>query len=173
MHMGARRLNELKSRPASSCPPLGGWRAFSLLALAGALACAAPLSAAFAETVLYRTLRVQTGKPNRVAVYQSLKPDCSRGPLAEIRVKKMPGHGTLVVRRGSSKRSSGPCASIPAPAQAIFYQSSEGFSGQDQIEYEVVLGKTVERYTVSIVVEKTAPPTQRTPNRRQDDGIDI
>ena len=171
--MGACRLKGLNSRSASPCPLPARWRVFSLLTVVGALACSAPLSAAFAETVLYRTLRVQTGKPNRVAVYQSLKPDCSRGPLAEIRVKKMPGHGTLVVRRGSSKRSSGPCASIPAPAQAIFYQSREGFSGQDQIEYEVVLGKTVERYAVSIVVEKTAPPVQRMPDRRLDDSIDI
>ncbi|CAH1660802.1 conserved hypothetical protein [Hyphomicrobiales bacterium] len=173
MHRVARRLNELDSRHVVRSPAARGLRALCTFATAGALVCSTPLSTALAEAVLYRTLRVQTGKPNRVAVYQSLKPDCSRGPLAEIRVKKMPGYGTLVVRRGSSKRASGPCAAIPAPAQAIFYQSRDGFSGQDQIEYEVVLGKTVERYTVSILVEKTAPPVQRTPDRRLDDSIDI
>ncbi|CAH1673153.1 conserved hypothetical protein [Hyphomicrobiales bacterium] len=173
MPMDARCLTEPDSRHAVVSPAVKGSRTLCLLAVAGVLACSTPFSAALAETVLYRTLRVQTGKPNRVAVYQSLKADCSRGPLAEIRVKKMPGHGTLVVRRGSSKRSSGPCAAIPAPAQAIFYQSRDGFSGQDQIEYEVVSGKTVERHTVSIMVEKTAPPVQRTPDRRLDDSVDI
>ena len=173
MHMDALRLAEGDSGHAVFSRAARSLRTLCLSAAVGALACSTPLSAALAETVLYRTLRVQTGQPNRVAVYQSLKPDCSRGPLAEIRVKKMPGHGTLVVRRGSSKRSSGPCAAIPAPAQALFYQSREGFSGQDQIEYEVVSGRTVERYTISIVVEKTAPPLQRTPDRRLDDSIDI
>lgn len=164
-------------------------RPIKALATAGLLAitCAPwmAIAPAHADTTVYRTIRVQTGKPNRVAVHINLKPDCSRGPLAAIRVKKMPGHGSLVVRRGTTRPGNGVCSAVPTPAQALFYQSREGFSGFDQIEYEVIVGSVIERYTVSIVVGKTGDKTApqgpdrrppipgRSPGRSLDQGIDI
>jgi hypothetical protein len=122
-----------------------------------ALLCvAAPLPAA-AQEQLFRSVKVEAGTPARLAVHVNMKADCTPGPLAEIKVRQMPAHGTLLVRRGKANLKSGQCQGS-TPAQALFYLARAGYTGPDRIEYEVKTEAMHRVITIGIEVDKAKAP---------------
>jgi len=118
-----------------------------------ALLCAAVALPAAAQEQLFRTVKVEAGTPARLAVHVNMKTDCTPGPLAEIKVRQMPAHGTLLLRRGKANLKSGKCQGS-TPAQALFYLARAGYTGPDKIEYEVKTETTHRVITIGIEVDK-------------------
>ena len=116
-------------------------------------------AAAFAQdAILERQAKGQAGRDIRIAVFASIKPDCTAGQLPSVRLKQPPANGTVTVKQGRMRTTNfKQCLAVEVPAFIAFYRSSPGFSGQDSVLIEVVSaeGKTqMQRYTIT--VEKPA-----------------
>jgi hypothetical protein len=118
------------------------------------------LQPAWAQEQLFKTLKVEAGTPARVAVHINLKPDCTPGPLAEIKVRQMPTKGTLLLRRGKANLKRGKCQGS-TPAQALFYMARAGYTGPDKIEYEVTTDAVHRVITIAIEVGKATTTSDR------------
>ena len=131
------------------------------LLLAGVLlGAAAPALAQ--DAILERQAKGQAGRDIRIAVFASIKPDCTAGQLPSVRLKQPPANGTVTVKQGRMRTTNfKQCLAVEVPAFIAFYRSTPGFSGQDSVLIEVVSadGKTqLQRYTVT--VEKPPPAGQ-------------
>ena len=116
-------------------------------------------ASAFAQdAILERQAKGQAGRDIRIAVFASIKPDCTAGQLPSVRLKQPPANGTVTVKQGRMRTTNfKQCLAVEVPAFIAFYRSAPGFSGQDSVLIEVVSaeGKTqLQRYTVT--VEKPA-----------------
>ena len=86
----------------------------------------------------------QSGQVVRVAVFTTVRPDCTAGPLPTIRLVRAPEHGNLTVRKVKlSATNVKQCLAIEVPALAA-YKSAAGFEGSDPVILEVrsAQGKT-------------------------------
>lgn len=121
------------------------------------------LVSAISQSALYKTVKVQSGKPVRLGAYTALRKDCTPGPLPEVTVKQSPEHGVLLVKRGNlTTRSGGKCpAGTQAPVQIAFYQSRAGYIGSDSVNYEVKTGTAVSSYSITISVTAAPPPLKQ------------
>jgi hypothetical protein len=112
------------------------WRsgvAMLTLTLAGA----AISSSAFGQTVT-RSARGEPGKDIRVAVFFTIKPDCSSGPLPTIRLVDKPANGTVTVKSAKvSAKNYKQCLALEVPAYVAFYKSEPTFNGVDSFLIEV------------------------------------
>lgn len=111
---------------------------------------ARPLLAAAPETA-----RTDPGKPVRVGYYSVFHPDCSAGAAPDIRVTAAPKAGTIVITGGTltTKRIAS-CPKVSAPVRQIIYRPRDGFTGTDEVTFDVVDpagGKPVS-HTVTITV---------------------
>jgi hypothetical protein len=106
------------------------------------------------DGVVERQAKGQSGRDIRIAVFASIKPDCTAGQLPTVRLKEPAAHGTVTVKQGRIRTTNfKQCLAVEVPAFVAFYRSSPGFSGQDSVLVEVVSadGKTqLQRFTVTI-----------------------
>ncbi|WP_201842404.1 4-aminobutyrate aminotransferase [Microvirga zambiensis] len=126
--------------------------------LAGYLAIPAGVASAQGNSA-YRSADAVAGKAERLGVYGNVTKDCASGPLPTVRVVTPPKHGELNVRSGTLKVGRIPrCPKLAPKAQGVFYKANSGYTGADEISYEVrsASGK-VESHTVSITVKGVAP----------------
>jgi len=116
----------------------------------------APLAAQTAAPE--RTVKAQSGRDVRVAVFASMKPDCTPGRLPTVRLKETPTNGTVTVKQGRLRATNiKQCLAAEVPAFIAVYRSSPGFEGNDALTLEVTHadGKT-QLQRIQVTVEK--PP---------------
>ncbi len=109
-------------------------RPLAALVAGGLLIAAGP---ARAETV-QKTETVASGKTGRLLVTPNLKKDCSEGPMPEFRFSAYPKNGAVVVKAGKQKTpASFRCPNKEAGVMGVFYQPKDGFTGSDELTFEV------------------------------------
>ena len=120
--------------------------------LAGGLLLAGPASA---QTTVTRSKTVAPGKTVRIEIAPNLKKDCSPGPMPEFKVSGAPKNGSVITKVGKLKTPAGyRCPNKEAAVQALFYQPNSGFTGADEITFEVRSSDgQVQTQTVKITVE--------------------
>lgn len=125
---------------------------FSTFLLAGLLT-------AEAQTTTGRTIVAVSGKPVRLGVHGTLRPDCTAGELPEVRIIRSPRSGVFVVRRGKVKlNQTGRCPlGTEFPAQIAMYQARADFIGEDSVTYEVIGVKETNTFTINLTVRKDVP----------------
>lgn len=109
-----------------------------LAVLALALIGAGLTSTALAQATVTRSARGEPGKDIRVAVFFTIKQDCSSGPLPTIRLVDKPANGTVTVKSGKiNAKNYKQCLALEVPAYVAFYKSEPTFSGVDTFTIEV------------------------------------
>ena len=109
-------------------------RHFPALVLAAALV-AGP---ALAQTTITKSETVASGKSVRIAIAPNLKKDCNAGPMPEIKVSGAPKNGAVITKVGKVKTpASYRCPNKEASVQALFYQAKAGFTGSDEVTFEI------------------------------------
>jgi len=109
-------------------------RPLAALVAGGLLTAAGP---AWADTV-QKTETVASGKTGRLLVTPNLKKDCSEGPMPEFRFSAYPKNGAVVVKAGKQKTpASFRCPNKEAGVMGVFYQPKDGFTGSDELTFEV------------------------------------
>ena len=115
------------------------------------------------EAAIERNAKGQAGSDIRLAVFASIKPDCTAGQLPTVRLKQAPANGTVTVKQARMRTTNfKQCLAIETPAFVASYRSAPGFVGQDTILIEVITagGKVqVQRFTIA--VEKPATGVQK------------
>ena len=104
-----------------------------------AIASAAP---GLAQEKFGRTVQVPAGATARLGSFSNLKPDCSPGPLPEIKVVTPAKTGVIAVRRRQGKL--GPatrCPNADATAQIVSYKAKP-MPGQDEVAFTARLSCT-------------------------------
>ena len=100
-----------------------------------------------------RTVTGQAGRDLRIAVFASLRPDCTPGALPTIRLSEEPKHGKVTVKSGKVRTTNlQKCLAAEVPAFVVFYRSSPDFEGQDQVALDVVSGdkRQIQRITINV-----------------------
>ncbi|GJD35581.1 VCBS repeat-containing protein [Methylobacterium aerolatum] len=120
-------------------------------ALAGALLMAGPASA---QTTVTRSKSVAAGQTVRLEIAPNLKKDCSPGPMPEFKVSGAPKNGSVITKVGKLKTpASYRCPNKEAAVQALFYQANSGFTGTDEVTFEVKTSDgQVQTQTIKITV---------------------
>ncbi len=112
-------------------------------------------SASLAETpVTERSVKVQAGKDARVAVFASIRNDCTPGPLPTIKLKLAPTRGKITIKTVKFRATNlKHCLAIETPAYMAIYRADADFSGDDVVELEITEAngkQRVQRLTISI-----------------------
>ena len=119
--------------------------AVALLLCSGATRAASP-----------RLITTEIGKEAPVGVYAVVRGDCSVGAAPDIHVIRAPAHGAVLVHdvQLATKRAS-PCNPTVVPAHQVVYRPEAGFSGQDEMLFEIVDRDTgqADPHPVTIVVQ--------------------
>jgi len=123
------------------------------------LSAASPLNAQPApneSSVSPRNVKAQSGRDVRVAVFASVKSDCTPGPLPTVRLKETPKNGTVTVRQGRMRATNlKQCLAVEVPAFIAVYRSRPDFSGSDELTLEVVnAGGKIQLQRIQVTVEK-------------------
>ena len=128
-------------------------RPFAAL-LVGSLVLAGP---ALAQSTTNRTKTVAPGKAVRLEIAPNLKKDCSPGPMPEFKVSGPPKNGSIITKVGKLKTPANyRCPNKEAAVQALFYQPNNGFTGADEVTFEVRSSDgQVQTQTVKITVAAT------------------
>jgi hypothetical protein len=121
--------------------------------VAALLSCALTHDAYAQANLVERDVKVSPGRDVRVAVYTSIRPDCTSGPLPAIRLASAPTHGTVSVKRGTFKATNfKQCLATEVPAFVAFYRAAQDFGSADEFELEVTFSggrKQLEHFRVS------------------------
>jgi hypothetical protein len=105
------------------------------IVLTGALLLAGSATAQTSDT---RTKTVAPGRTVRLEIAPNLKKDCTTGPMPEIRVSGSPKNGSVITKVSKLKTpASFRCPNKEAAVQALFYQPNSGFTGSDDVTFEV------------------------------------
>jgi hypothetical protein len=137
-------------------------RWFCLAAVAVLSMIALPASAQNDE--VQRDLKAVPGEATRIGIYANVKPDCTSGPLPQIRLVIPPAHGVVRVKRATAKLTNVKlCLATLVPAFVAFYLPAGSFTGPD--EFELVIsksegGKQVQHFRVTVSApgrEKVSP----------------
>ena len=71
-------------------------------------------------------------------MHANVSKDCKPGPLPEIKVVTTAKHGVVAVKRGKVKAGQlKRCPKLEAPVEAVFYQASANYTGEDEVAYQV------------------------------------
>ncbi len=88
--------------------------------------------------MLERQFKVLPGHDVRVAIFTSIRPDCTSGPLPAIRLAAAPAHGTVTVKRTTRKATNfKQCLATEVPAFVAFYHAAADFTGDDAFNLEI------------------------------------
>lgn len=142
-----------------------------------------PLAALFAGSLLFagpamaqapaqRVKTVAPGKTVRLEIAPNLKKDCSPGPMPEFKVSGSPKNGSVITKVGKLKTpASYRCPNKEAMVQALFYQPNGGFTGADEVTFEVRNADgQVQAQTVKITVGTSG---SKTGDDAKKDGADL
>ncbi|HEV7440880.1 MAG TPA: 4-aminobutyrate aminotransferase [Methylobacterium sp.] len=103
--------------------------------VAGSLLAAAP---ALAQTTITKSETAASGKSVRLAIVPNLKKDCSAGPMPEFRITVAPKNGATINKVGKQRTpASYRCPNKEVAVQGLFYQSKDGFTGSDEVTFEI------------------------------------
>jgi hypothetical protein len=84
-----------------------------------------------------RDLKAVPGEATRIGIYINVKPDCTSGPLPQIRLVTPPAHGVVRVKRGNIKLTNfKQCLVTQVPGFAAFYLPTGSFTGPDEFVLE-------------------------------------
>lgn len=112
-------------------------RAHTIRGLALVAAIFASAGAAPAQTQP-SAVTVPSGKEVRLSTHGVFKKDCTPGPLPDVKVTAPPKNGSFVVKTSTVKTSAtSACANKEGPAQVVFYQAKDGYTGSDSVTYQV------------------------------------
>jgi hypothetical protein len=121
--------------------------------IAALLSCILVDSACAQANLIEREIKASPGRDVRVAIYTSIRPDCTSGPLPAIRLASPPAHGMVSVKRAAFKGTNfKQCLAIDVPALVAFYRAAQDFGGADEFEFEVTFSggrKQLEHFRVS------------------------
>jgi hypothetical protein len=125
-----------------------------------AFAHVAVVQTAFAQTgPIERNIKAMPGRDVRVAVYASVRPDCTSGPLPGIRLANAPAHGAVTVKRATLKATNvRQCLAMEVPAFVAFYHAVQGFNGTDDFDLEINVSggrKRLEHFHVTVSNDPT------------------
>lgn len=123
--------------------------------LAGSLLLASPV---LAQTTVTRSKTVASGKTVRLEIAPNLKKDCTSGPMPEFKVSGAPKNGSVITKVGKLKTpASYRCPNKEAAVQALFYQPNGGFTGSDEVTFEVKSSDgQVQTQNIKITVEPSS-----------------
>lgn len=126
--------------------------------LLAALVLASGSAAVGQEGAVERQAKGQAGRDIRIAVFASIKPDCTAGRLPTVRLRQPPGNGTVTVKQGRMRTTNfKQCLAVEVPAFVAIYRPASGFSGQDSVVLEIVsAGGKAQLQRFTITVEKPA-----------------
>ena len=101
-----------------------------------------------------RQVSASPGRDKRVGLYTNIQPDCTSGPLPNIRLLVAPAHGNVTVKRGRLKGTNfKQCPAIEVPALIASYRAAGAFTGSDEFELEITLQegrKQLQRFHVNV-----------------------
>ena len=115
---------------------------------------------------IQRDVKVLSGESARIGIYVNVKPDCTSGPLPEIRIVTPPAHGVVRVRRGNVKLTNyKQCLATQVPALAAFYLPTGSFAGPDEfvLESHTEGRKEVEHFRVTVSLPGSDQKPRGTP----------
>jgi hypothetical protein len=122
----------------------------------GALAAVILAAGAPVPSDNYTSIDVVSEKQTRLGYHASIKKDCAPAPLPQVRVLTPPKFGTLSVRHAIL--TTGPthaCPNVKTEAYVIYYQSRPGYTGSDQVVYQITsLNGEVSNYNIVLDVKK-------------------
>jgi hypothetical protein len=105
-------------------------------------ACAGPPGgAALKPNMIVRG--VDSGARQVVDDYYSVQPDCGNFGYPEIKILRMPGHGTVAVENGETYPNFGKdnvryeCNKRKVASSRVLYESNSGFHGKDSFTIQV------------------------------------
>jgi hypothetical protein len=112
-----------------------------------------------------------SGRPQRMYVFYSINPDCGVRGEVGIRIAAAPAHGEVRLEQSTDFPSYGrdnvrfECNKHEVPVEALFYKSSDGYSGPDSFAVEALYpdGNTyTTRFRIEVWPERALERT-RTP----------
>lgn len=108
------------------------------------------------------------GKPTqdiRIGVFATGRKDCTPGPLPTVRLHQAPLNGVVIVKRGRVRATNiKNCPEIEVPGFIAFYKSRPNFTGEDQLQLEVIAadGKSrIQTFRVLVRPSTDEPDLQR------------
>jgi hypothetical protein len=125
---------------------------------AGLLAAGLLAAPALGQTTITKSETVQSGKTVRLAIVPNLKKDCSAGPMPEFRISGAPKNGVTITKVGKQTTpASYRCPNKEAAVQGLFYQPKAGFTGADEVTFEIKNADgQVQTQNIKITVEAAA-----------------
>jgi hypothetical protein len=106
------------------------------------------------ETSIARDVKGKSGQDIRIAVFTSVRADCTSGPLPTIRLVRAPEHGKVTVKRGRLNATNiKQCLAMEVPALVAIYRSTAGFEGSDSAILEIKTSAGVvqlQRYSITV-----------------------
>ena len=113
-----------------------------------------------AQTLNVKSVETTAGVTSQLVYYASGNKDCLSSPPPSIRVITAPKQGMLTIKRGALTTNKVPgCPGLQTPANVIFYTGNTGYTGDDEIVYEVKDSKgEVAIYDIKIVVKPSDKP---------------
>lgn len=127
-------------------------------------------SPALAQEQIFRTVKAAAGKQMRLGLIGNVTKECTPGAMPEVKVVTRPKQGTLAIRTGKAKAGSlKRCPNLEVPIRGVFYQASPGFSGTDEVVYEV---KRADGSTQSITT-RIEVSAGRAPAGKPDESTDL
>ena len=104
--------------------------------------------------VTERAVKVQAGKETRIAVFFSVRSDCTTGPLPTIKLQLAPTRGKVSIKNAKVRATNVKhCLAIEVPAYVAFYRAEADFSGTEVVELEITEAggnKKLQRLTISV-----------------------
>ena len=104
--------------------------------------------------VTERAVKVQAGKETRIAMFFSVRSDCTTGPLPTIKLQLAPTRGKVSIKNAKVRATNiKNCLAIEVPAYVAFYRAEADFSGTEVVELEITEAggiKKVQRLTISV-----------------------
>ena len=86
----------------------------------------------------YRRVYTLIGERVRLGLVGTVSPDCRAGPAPEVNVISAPRDGDLVVREQFGRPGLHPrCQELEFPIRSVLYLPRAGFSGADEVTYEI------------------------------------
>lgn len=133
--------------------------ALAALPLAASMLAASMLAPAWAAPS--QVLSTAPGADLRLGVFAVVRKDCSTGEAPEIRISRAPMHGIIVLQSVtlSTKRVQN-CPVVTAPARQITYRPTPGFTGQDEVTFDVVDSATKQSDLHPVTIAVQAPPAK-------------
>jgi hypothetical protein len=111
------------------------------------------------DAIVQKEIKGKSGQVIRIAVFTSILPDCTGGPLPTVRLVTPPSHGTVVVKKAKLNATNvKQCLALEVPALVAFYKSASDYVGSDSAVLEIKSAQgTAQLQRYSITVSPTGP----------------